>query len=306
MARSSFTNKVFVVFGLLFTTLLTFLFLHGEMPRFMHVKPDNIRLFQMPNSLNIKQNNTLSAFYTCHNEIAAVNKVLHYFRASYPDSPVFMFNDAGLPFLRYLAKRYHVHYHYYRQHAVMEPHGNYWNTTDKAYRYIKDLIHTAVQTMSDWVVILEDDTIVLQPFDTKVLTYDQNGAPVDYVTHTETSSWWKIVQNYIRIHYPNSKLYYRYNGRGGCILRGAFLRSLAENMTKIYEQVDTFRDLTLNHQKSKSMPSDQVVTFITQVNGGTMGRYEHEGDVWPIQTWMSYWTNNLHVLHGDKTAYVGK
>lgn len=305
MQRAFSKKNMPPMFGLLLTALLLFFIQNGELPYFLHVQPDTASLFQRPKpQTTTRHKNTVSAFYTCHKEVAAVNKVLQYFRATYPDSPVYMFNDAGLPFLKYLANQYNAHYRYYDQHAVMERHGNYWNTTDKAFRYIKDLIQTAVESMSDWVIILEDDTIVLQPIDTRALRYDQNGASVDYQRYAETFSWWKFVQNYIRVHYPTSKLYYGYNGRGGCVLRGAFLRSLAQNMTKIYEQVDAFRDLVLNHQKINSMPSDQVVTFITQVNGGTMGRYEHFGDSWTTNSLISYWTNDLHVLHGDKSAYL--
>lgn len=306
--KRSFPTTYTSGLSLLLPTAFVICFIgHGEMPLFLHVKPEAARLFQKPIVFDIQYNSTMSAFYTCHKEVAAVNKVLKFFRASYPSSPIYMFNDGGLPFLKLLAKRYKAHYHYYDQRSVMEPSGNYWNATDSAFRYIKDLIMTAVESKSDWVILLEDDSIVLQPIDTSDLKYDQNGGSVDYTKNAETSNWWKIVQKYIGDHYPNSTLYYFFNGCGGTVLSGPFLRSLAKNMTRIYEQVDTYRDLIMNHKgASKSFPSDSAVTFITQVNGGTVGHYEHFGHVWPLKTWTSYWTNDLHILHGDKTSYARK
>lgn len=286
------TNSQLILYVFLLVYLMYFLLLRDK--NFI-LKALNIE----DEIFELKREN-ISAFYTCHDEIRSVNKVLSHFRKSYPRAPIYMFNDAGNSFLRHLSMRYKAKYHYYREHAVTVSRGNYWNSSDKAFRYVKDLIFTAVDSMSDWVILLEDDSMVLKPLHMEDLRYDMNGADVDFMPQTY---WWDVIQTYIGNHTPGATLHSWYNGCGGTVFRGKFLRKLAMNLTLIYEQVEIFRDLSVTKFKSWNMPSDQVLSFIIQINNGSIGYYDHFADYNLVHTWYNFFFGETHIVHGDKSAY---
>ena len=107
---------------------------------------------------------------------------MHAFRKSYPDSAIYMFNDGGHHMLKYTARKYNARYFYHKTHRVITgATGTYWNSSHLTKIYIRDLLFVAVDSKSEWVIILEDDVIVLHPFDPTSLQWDLNGKNADLV-----------------------------------------------------------------------------------------------------------------------------
>jgi hypothetical protein len=249
--------------------------------------------------------NSIAAFYTCHNQIAATDKVLRYFRAHQPDSKIYLFNDAGSPFIRYLANKYHATYVHHSVHAVTTSFGNYWNSSERAWVYVRDLLNTAVASKSDWVILLEDDTLVMNSISTDDLRFDMNGVnPNRYQYGNEDFFWYRVVQKYIRQVNASYDTHWGYNGCGGTIFRGSFLRQMARNATLIRQQLDAFAKMALEDEGLKFMPSDQVLSFLIQINGGSMGTNEHYLEPWWGHAILNYLSGSAQILHGDKTSYT--
>jgi len=260
----------------------------------------------IPSVAHFKTNHTasVSAFYTCHRQVTATDKVLRYFRRQYPRSSVYLFNDAGAPFVRYLARKYRAHYVYHPVHTVSTSAGKYWNSSDKAWVYVSDLLHTAVDSQSDWIILLEDDTLVLNRISTWDLHFDMNGVNPDrYQYGNEDFFWYRVVQKHIHDSNASYSVHWGYNGCGGTVFRGSFLRRLAANVTRLKQQVETFARLSLVQEGLKSMPSDQLLSFLVQINGGSMGTNQHYLEPWWGHALLSYASGDAEILHGDKSTY---
>ena len=115
--------------------------------------------------------------------------------------------------------------------------------------------------------------------------------------------WYRVVQKHIRDFNANYTLHWGYNGCGGMVFRGSFLCRLAENATRVRQQVETFARLSLGEEGLKSRPSNQLLPFLVQINGGSMGMNEHYMEPWWGHALLSYMAGDAENLHGDKSTY---
>lgn len=297
-----FSNKVYA-FLLILLALSCLLINHFTSYILLSLLPPILSKTQI-NHISTNQDHSISAFYTCHNQIAATDKVLSYFRKYHPHSEIYLFNDAGSLFIRYLAKKYGANYVHHHIHAVTTNSGNYWNSSEKAWVYVSDLLSTAVRSNSDWVILLEDDTLTIGPIDTQDLHFDMNGVnPNRYQHGNENFFWYRVVQKYISNVNATYPTHWGYNGCGGTVFRGSFLRKMAQNTTLVREQVEIFAKLALVEEGLKFMPSDQVLSFLIQINGGSMGTNEHYLEPWWGHAILYYLMGHVQIIHGDKTTY---
>jgi hypothetical protein len=149
-------------------------------------------------------------------------------------------------------------------------------------------------------VLLEDDVILLRQISVQDLRFDMNGVKPDWDGVNGVNEFWcTVVQKYVKDHYPNLTLHSFWSGCGGTVFRGSFLRSI--NFSKAQMQLDTLYELA----KKQKIPlaSDQVLTFIVQINGGSIGTNHHFTDAkWPISI-PKYLLGYVDILHGDKSLY---
>lgn len=297
------THKLYAAYVLILSIVVFISFQYTS--ELIYIIMLNMLPYEPKQSIKTTTYQSVAAFYTCHDQVAATNKVLAYFRQQFPHAPIYLFNDAGNPFMRHLAKIYGAVYTYHPIHAVSVSRGNFWNSADRAWVYIEDLLATAVRSNTDWILLLEDDVLTLGQFDLNDIQFDMNGAnPDKYYLFVENQFWYRTVQQYIKEQHPTYTLHYSYNGCGGTIFRGSFLRKLAENTTLVREQVNALARLAFEVEKLSSLASDQLLTFIIQINGGSVGTNQHYIEPWWTNSIPSYLSGHAHVLHGDKSTYV--
>lgn len=241
-------------------------------------------------------NATFSAFYPVYDQPFATDRVLRQFRSVYPDSPVYLFNDGGKKILKKVAEKYSAIYFYRPRHTSYFPVGTHWNSSLMSRRYVEDLVFTAKDSNSDWVIMLEDDVELLSNFDASELTYDVNGKNPDPISWSNKQTDWGRIQKF-----ANMRGHAHYSASGGCAIRGSFLRSL--NVSKVHSDLDLLFQASKATNSSQILPSDLVLSFLVQANQGTLGTYQHYAYHW----WP---TNNflvpmgfVHVKHGDKSNY---
>lgn len=293
----------------IFILFLVYIGVHTDLLMPFAYTPFDIRGNALPPKAPTRSNTTnkfLAAFYPCYNHDFATERVLHAFRKSYPDSAVYMFNDGGHPMLRYVARKYDAKYFYHKTHRVHAgATGTYWSSSRLAKVYIQDLLFVAVDSKCDWVIILEDDVVVLRSFDPASLRWDLNGKNADFVMPFEAPGYWNtVIQRYIEEHYPHVTTHPYYSANGGSVFRGAFLERLAGNMTNVHDQIDLYWRVASEGTGHFVFPSDQVLFFLVQINNGSIGTHYHYQDYWWPTNWILGPLGYVHVIHGDKSHYA--
>ena len=241
---------------------------------------------------------SIAAFYPCYNQPYATEQVLLMFRQSYPTAPIYMFNDGGLPILKYVASKYHAKYfhHKHRKSSDKTVLGTHWNSSLFAKPYIHDLIFTAKDSMCDWILLLEDDVFVLRPLWTAELICDIMGRNSDpWFKSTENNG----VQRYLKS--QNIQTHAFNSGNGGSVLRGSFLQSLS--ITSADHSVDLFFHLYCGNTTGCVVASDMIVFFMVQVHNGTACTYQHYAYNWWPTNWILEPLGYVHITHGDKQYY---
>ena len=245
-------------------------------------------------------NHSVAAFYTCYKQVASANKVLSYFRKQYPTAPIHLFNDAGDPLIKYVSYKHGAKYTYQPNHTASIWIGNNFDSAENAWVYVKNLLVTARLSNSDWIVLLEDDVVFLRQITVQDLEFDMNGVKPDWdVINGVNEFWYTVVQKYMKDHYPNVTLHTFWSGSGGTVFRGSFLRSI--DFSKARMQLDNLFELAKNQKIP--LASDQILSFVVQINGGSIGTNRHFTDAkWPISI-PKYLLGYVDILHGDKSLY---
>lgn len=241
-------------------------------------------------------NATFSAFYPVYDQPFATDRVLRQFRSVYPDSQVYLFNDGGIRILKKVAEKYNARYFYRPRHTSYFPVGTHWNSSLMSRRYVEDLIFTAKDSNSDWVIMLEDDVELISNFDASELAYDVNGKNPDPISLFPQHTDWERIQKF-----ANMRGHAHYSASGGCAIRGSFLRSL--NISKVHSDLDLLFQASKTTNSSQILPSDLVLSFLVQANLGTLGTYQHYAYHWWPTNYILVPIGFVHVKHGDKSNY---
>jgi len=218
-------------------------------------------------------------------------KVLDRVRIFYPDMRIVMYNDGGNRYLEQIAVNYGAEYYYGRKSSTRVT-ALYFRCVDHAKEFFQRILEvTKLGTGDDWIILLEDDVNVLKRIDTRGLKYDLNGV---YDLNHLNPFIVRVIESVTR-----KKMHQDFFGcAGGCILRGEFLR----NITRL----DRWKGMIdMLHGADLDIGSDQMISFLTYMHGGSLGQYHGYSDT----TWWEYifwrrWTDSIEVLHGDKSSYT--
>jgi hypothetical protein len=264
----------------------------------------------------------LAAFYQCHRNKRAFTHSLASFRRHYPhvkaieestnekvvshfveSNYLYIINNGGDTELKEIAKSYYSNYYEY---------SNKFNTRilvctsstpkELAIKYlstwllrINDCLKI-VPPSCKFLLNLEDDVFVMNSVTIDDLKYDINGCNTnavfisnrinEYIIECNPSMRWK-------------KIFY--GGCGGCIFRVDFFRSVLGDEEKVRKYLELFCDL--GGLETEQFASDAVISFITYINGGTIGQFPgfcetHHANYFERQN-----NNSIEVLHQFKSFY---
>lgn len=232
---------------------------------------------------------SIGFFYQCYKQPLACKHAIASIRKFYKDAPIFLFNDGGDPSHEEIAKSFqNVYYEYCEKESSTED-GNYPDSTFRSNMYFKRLLKALNYTNIDFMLMMEDDVHILKPIDISSLKSDLNGG--HNMPHGDKvnnyTKWWK--NNKEQLH----------SGFGGTIMRTDFFRKVLSD-PNIYNHLDIF----FKELRPGPVGNDFLLTFITYVYEGTVGKYPGLCE----KNWADYSKrsseNSIDVLHQVKDYYI--
>ena len=198
---------------------------------------------------------TLAAYYqTNGGHPAAMHHVINLFKRYYPTRNIHIHNDGGNSNMRAIARLHGItNYSYTVFKGSSSRYGMYFSDVKSATSYLNRLAKTA--EAADWLLLLEDDVWLHGPIETDNLLYDINSQCV----HPLNEALVKVIN-------PHGHANVCYHGGGGSIIRSSGL--LASNYSE--ERVSEL----LYAYGNTSIASDELLSAIILMNGGTIGPYK--------------------------------
>ncbi len=232
---------------------------------------------------------SLGAFYQCFKRPEAVISALTSFRKYYPDSDVYMVCDGGYNFLP-LAQHFKCHYLYTEK--IGNGQSTIPNSAEGILTWLKRLRAAAEYIKQDYVLLLEDDFVVLNKV-TESLHFVINGINPAMKLGKKVTYFLKKRNKSI----PFFCFNYYWGGFGGCIFDRKFI---LENFNNLEKDID----ILLKHGNWQEYSSDIWSTLITLYNGGTIGQYKGLCETWHKDYLFRRNTlNDIAVLHQYKEVY---
>jgi hypothetical protein len=224
----------------------------------------------------------LAAYYQCYKQPKAFAAVLEAFHNHHPTAPMTILSDNGNDYSA-IAKHYGYTYIHSTTRAAQD-NGLIFHNSATMLEFIKRFV-TQVQKMdADWVLLLEDDVLVLKPIDTTTLHYTLNGInPNEYLPDALA-------------HYLGIEGKQCYGGCGGSIISVPFIKRLV--LEEVLEECE--RLCTVLEGKGAS---DILLTAIVLRYGGTLGPYEGFAETWYPDIKERLAKQQVSVLHQYKNLY---
>ena len=232
---------------------------------------------------------SISFFYQCYKQPAACRNAIESIRRIYKEAPIFLFNDGGDPVHEDIAKAFpNVHYTLCERSSKLDC-GNYPGDAKATRNYFARILTAIEGSSADYMLMMEDDVLLLRAIDLSALTCDLNGA--------HSMSHGHRVNDYMNWSKHNSELLH--SGFGGTVMRTRFFRRVLTDPL-LSSHLDTF----FNELRPGPAGCDLLLTFITYVYGGTIGRYSGLCE----KNWPDYGRRmaegSIDVLHLYKDLYV--
>lgn len=227
----------------------------------------------------------IAAYFQCWKHPHATIQSIKHYREAYPNNTVYLLSDNGYDYSE-LAKKYNCIY----EHSTIVHKGYPVFRRIEDIKLFFDRFAKALESIEEeWVLLLEDDTIVLGPYSRELLLYDMNGTnkgaggPTDGNRISE-----KRFNDFIRLFNPSHPDYPLYSGWGGCVLNVAFFKkAFASNP---YEKIA----FLWNHvPDSKLNVTDIILSFVCFINKGTVGDLREFSDAGWIR-------NDIKCINTDK------
>uniref|UniRef100_A0A6C0JLC0 Uncharacterized protein n=1 Tax=viral metagenome TaxID=1070528 RepID=A0A6C0JLC0_9ZZZZ len=236
---------------------------------------------------------SVAGFYQCYKQKAAFDHAIRSFRAAYPTSNLFVFNDGGDESLGDIARECSARYTYCER-ASTSVLGTCFDTPDGAMVWITRLREAVMNATEDYIMLLEDDVWVKRATHPSHLKYDLCGFNRDTALHALAP-----VQDIITRARPQlvgKEL--ALAGFGGCMYRRSFFEKILADMNVIRVYIGHY------YKAGGVKVSDCIVSFLTHIHGGTMGQYDGYCETW----WPTYQermnADTIEVLHKYKDLYV--
>ena len=230
----------------------------------------------------------ISFFYQCYKQPIACYHAIESIRKIYKDAPIFLFNDGGDSFHQQIANKFHNVYYEYCPRSSSLNVGNYPSNAENVKLYYNRLLKSMSMTTSKYMVLMEDDVIILNKIKTDALKYDLNGG--HNMSHGDK------INNYCKWWEKNTDIFH--SGSGGSIIRTDFFRHILTDTIIANHFNIFFKDL-----RPGPAGIDLLTTFITYVCGGTVGQYSGYCET----NWTEYTsrlqTNMIDCLHMFKYYY---
>lgn len=243
----------------------------------------------------------IAAFFQCYKNKRAFTHAIQSFRRHYSDNPLYVINDGGDPTLEEISHEYRASTYIYSPQNIGKlvwHSGSRELAIDGVLRWLAR-INSCLQSLPDnskYLLNLEDDVYVMNPVDTESLKYDINGCNYN-ATYISPR-----VNEYIRSVNPSmigKKIFY--GGCGGCIFRVEFFKRILSDEAKVRREVTQFCDL--GALETGQMAADCVITFLTYINGGTIGSYPGFCEKHHYDFSHRLRLNNIQVLHRYTDLY---
>jgi hypothetical protein len=231
---------------------------------------------------------SLSFFYQCYKQPLACRHAIESIRKFYKDAPIFLFNDGGDPVHETIAKSFNNVYYEYCERESTAENGNYPDSTFSTKIYFGRILKALKLTTTDFMLLMEDDVIILKTIDTSSIISDLNGG--HNMSHGDK------INNYTKWWRNNVELLH--SGFGGTIMRNEFFRNILTDPGLSAHLDEFFTRLRPGHAGN-----DLLLTFITYVYGGKVGRYNGLCEKnWPEYT-KRITEGTIEVLHPCKEYY---
>ena len=238
---------------------------------------------------------SICAFYQCHKQPKSTIATLASFRKVYPTSSVYLFCDAGDD-MSHIASHFNCRYEY-----ITDRTGNgttlYFLSKERFTSYVKRLLFAAQNSKEDFLMILEDDTILHNKI--RRLKFDWNciksnhhysGGGVTSLLKTRNSS----IPGYIRNMY--------FAGWGGVVLNRNFFVEHFSNEKELLAAIDLLSPY-IQKQWNGALPMDAILTALILYFGGTVGWYPGFSEVQYWRYKFRPFLGRIDVVHNDKSLY---
>lgn len=224
----------------------------------------------------------LAAYYQCYKQPKAFEFVLQCFHQHHPSSPVTILSDNGNDYSQ-IAKHYGYSYIHSTTRAAQD-NGLIFYSSTTMLEFIKRFITQVQQMDADWVLLLEDDVVVLKPIDTNSLHYTLNGInPNEYLPDALTR-------------YLGKEDKQCYGGCGGSIISVPFIKGLV--LAEVLEECERMCEVL-----GGKGASDIMLTAVVLRYGGTLGPYDGFAETWYPNIRELLNNQQVSVLHQYKNLY---
>ena len=205
----------------------------------------------------------IAAYFQCWKHPHATIQSVKHYRAAYPNNTLYLLSDNGYDYTE-LAKEYNCIYEY---SSIV--HGGYPGFTRiEDVKLFLDRFAKALDLIEEeWVLLLEDDTIVYGPYSQQFIQCDMNGTNRGAGGPNDGNRFYKKQwDEFIRLFNPSYKDRQLYSGWGGCVLNVPFFKkALATNPD---EKIAFLWNYVPD---SKLYVTDLVLSFICFINKGIVG-----------------------------------
>lgn len=244
---------------------------------------------------NIYNEPSMCAFYQCYKKPKCVIATLASFRKIYPDSTVHLFCDQGDD-MSHIASHFNCRYEYITNRT-----GNgttlYFLSKERLIPYVKRLLFATQNSKEDFLMILEDDTILHNKI--RKLKFDWNSIKSNHhYSGGEVTSLLKgrsnSIPNYIRNMY--------FAGWGGVMLNRAFFVEHFSKEKELLAAIDLLSPY-IQRQWNGALPMDAILTALILYFGGTVGWYPGFSEVQYWRYKFRPFLGRIDVVHNDKSLY---
>jgi glycosyltransferase involved in cell wall biosynthesis len=242
----------------------------------------------------ISNDSDIAGFYQCYKQKKAFENSIYNFRKIYPNSTLNVYNDGGDASLEEIVKKYNGNYTYCNK--ISNGIALIFNNTNQIIEWILRLRECINKTKESYIMLVEDDVLVMKKTNKDSLKFDLNGCNYD-VGYPDSINQYIMSKNN---NMKDKKIFY--GGCGGCILRTSFYRKIFENVEEIKSLINTYIEL------GGVNASDCILSFLTYITivdekNGTIGQYDGFAEKWYPNFDERMKNKDIEVLHQYKDLY---